>query len=123
MKTIISGSRTISEKLAKRVLTAIFPQLDFRPSLIISGGASGVDTGASQYAQENNIPFQLYPALWNLHGKSAGALRNIEMAQNGEFLLAVWDGESKGTEHMIKVAKDYNLSIHIAYTLPDRKRS
>ena len=33
--------------------------------------------------------------------KTAGFKRNMKMAEYADVLLAIWDGESKGTKHMI----------------------
>ena len=42
---------------------------------------------------------------WDKYGKSAGYIRNTEMAEAGDILVAFWDGKSKGTEHMINIMK------------------
>lgn len=73
---------------------------------IIEGGARGVDHLAYRYAMENTIPYTEYPADWSL-GKHAGFLRNEKMVQDCDAMIAIWDGESKGTAHSIKLAKQY----------------
>ena len=40
-------------------------------------------------------------------------IRNKEMAENAEALIAFWDGESKGTKAMIEIAKNKNLKVRI----------
>ena len=60
------------------------------------------------YAKENNIPIKFFPALWDQYGKSAGMIRNKQMAEYGDFLLAFWDGKSHGTKNMIKTMKEMN---------------
>lgn len=57
----------------------------------------------------------IYPADWKKYGRRAGSIRNIEMAQNAEALLAVWDGISSGTRHMIKEAEKRGLPVYIYY--------
>jgi hypothetical protein len=74
------------------------------PSVIISGGASGVDTLAYQYANENQIEFQEFRADWKKHGKSAGYIRNDEMLGELDALVSVWDGQSRGTKHLVDLA-------------------
>ena len=54
-----------------------------------------------------------FPADWDKHGKSAGYKRNLEMAENADALIAFWDGESRGTKHMIDIAKEKNLLTRI----------
>lgn len=53
------------------------------------------------------------PADWDKHGKSAGYKRNEEMARNADALIAFWDGKSKGTKHMIDIARECNLPARI----------
>ena len=74
------------------------------PSVIISGGAPGVDTLAYQYANENQIEFQEFRADWKKHGKSAGYIRNDEMLGELDALVSVWDGQSRGTKHLVDLA-------------------
>ena len=38
---------------------------------------------------------------WTKFGRRAGMLRNADMAEQAQALVAFWDGESKGTKHMI----------------------
>lgn len=39
--------------------------------------------------------------------------RSQEMAENADALVAFWDGESKGTEHMINIAKEKGLKVRV----------
>ena len=85
---------------------------------IVSGKARGADTLGEWYAKERGYPIQEHPANWDKYKKKAGSIRNEEMAQNADALIAFWDGESYGTGHMIKIAKQYNLKVktHIYLT-------
>lgn len=53
------------------------------------------------------------PADWNKYGKSAGYKRNEQMAIYADACLAFWDGKSKGTKHMIGLAKRHNLRLKV----------
>ena len=110
MKTIIAGSRTITEY--SHLLQAI-AVCGWTPSLVLSGTAKGVDRLGEMWAIGNKVPLKRYPADWNTYGKSAGYRRNEEMAERAEALLAIWDTKSKGTQHMISVAGKKNLRIFI----------
>lgn len=81
--------------------------------VIVSGGASGVDSLAEQYAKDNNYTFELFPANWNKYGKSAGPRRNEEMVQVADFVIAFWDYNSKGTKSLIELTKKYNKPLRI----------
>ena len=68
---------------------------------IVCGKARGADTLGEQYAKERGYPVHYFPADWKKFGKSAGYIRNTEMAQNADALIAFWDGKSKGTAYVI----------------------
>ena len=81
--------------------------------VIVSGEAMGADSLAIQLAKSHNVALHVYPAHWDLHGNAAGPIRNELMAGNADGLLAFWDGKSKGTRHMIHIAKHRGLDVHI----------
>lgn len=82
---------------------------------IVSGLARGADRLGLVYAKENHLPVDQFPAKWNEHGKRAGYLRNAEMANNADALVAFWDGQSKGTKHMIDIAKKKKLKVRVVH--------
>jgi hypothetical protein len=105
MKVIIAGSRIIkSYEAVEKAIEA--SQLS--PTLIIQGGAVGVDASAKRWAIAHNIPQKEFSANWVLFGKKAGPLRNMEMAKEGEALILIWDGHSRGSQNM----KDVWLRRH-----------
>ena len=110
MKVIIAGSRGIYDY--NTILEAI-KKSNFNISEVVSGKAIGVDQLGERYANENNISLKLFPANWTEHGKRAGYLRNEEMAEYADALIAVWDGASRGTKHMIDIANDKQLKVCI----------
>ena len=72
---------------------------------IISGHARGVDLMGEAYAKRMGIPCEVYPADWKKYGKRAGMVRNAEMAEVADELVAIWDGQSRGTAAMIRMMK------------------
>jgi len=72
---------------------------------IISGGARGADSLAEKYARERNIPITVFRPDWEREGKKAGLLRNKDIIEASGWVLAFWDGESRGTQHTITIAK------------------
>ena len=56
---------------------------------------------------------RIFIPQWDKYGKKAGYLRNVEMAENANALIAFWDGKSKGTKHMIDIATERNLPIRV----------
>lgn len=111
MKVIIAGSRKLGMPHLLAALRAV--PSDFEITEIISGGASGIDKAGEEFAQEHKIPLKIFYAEWNKYGKSAGYKRNTQMADYAEALIAVWDGSSRGTKHMIDIATSKGLKVFV----------
>jgi hypothetical protein len=80
---------------------------------VVSGCARGVDRNGEAYAAKHGIPVALFPADWANLGKKAGMVRNCEMADYADALIAIWDGKSSGTKHMIDTAKSKGLKVYV----------
>jgi len=115
MKVIIAGSR--DGVWPELVSTAVL-RSNFNITEVVSGTARGVDQWGEAWANEHNIPIKQFPADWNKFGKQAGIYRNCEMAEYADALIAVWNGESKGTQHMILDMKKHKKPIYI-YNVKD----
>ncbi len=114
MRTIIAGSRTITDyQVVLSAIDAADHLMNIRPTKILSGGARGVDELGERAASYAGWPVEKYKADWKKNGKRAGYLRNVEMADNAFALIAVWDGQSKGTNHMINIAKEKGLKVYV----------
>lgn len=105
MKLIIAGGRNIPSNIAEEKILQFFSALPFNVTGIISGGARGVDTSAERMAKYFLLPFEEFPANWDKFGKSAGYRRNALMAENGDALLLIWDGKSRGSAMMKNLMK------------------
>ena len=114
-RVIIAGSRNFNDyDLLKSVCDELLSlKIHSHEIVIISGTAYGADKLGERYAGEYGFKVERYPADWGTYGKSAGYRRNEEMAKIADALIAFWDGESKGTMHMINLAERYNLQVHI----------
>lgn len=110
MKVIVAGSR--EGFVAKNVFEAI-EKSGFTITEVVSGGARGVDRDGEYYARCNNIPIKQFIPDWDKDGKVAGIWRNEDMAKYADALVAVWDGKSKGTAHMIATMKKYNKPVYV----------
>ena len=114
MKTIIAGSRSIKDlKVLEKAIQVQRMSGLGNITEVVCGCATGVDFLGQLWAKANNIPIKQFPADWNKHGRGAGFIRNIEMAKYADVLLAIWDGESKGTQHMIRTATAQGLEVHV----------
>ena len=112
-RTIVAGSR---EGVFVDDVRAAISGCGWEISEVISGTARGADRFGEEIAEELGIPVRRFPASWNKYGKSAGHIRNIEMAQNADALVAVWDGKSVGTKDMIRIAKMNGLKVFVYKT-------
>ncbi len=119
-RVIVAGGRDfnnynlLKEKLDK-ILSNVLKDKDVT---IISGHAHGADILGEKYAKEIGIKSELHPADWKNLGRKAGYIRNAEMADCADALVAFWDSESHGTADMIRVAQRKGLQVRIIrYTM------
>jgi len=80
---------------------------------VISGGARGADLVGERIASMCHLPVDRFIPNWDTLGKRAGFVRNAEMADHADALLAFWDNKSKGTAHMIKIARQKGLIVKV----------
>ena len=97
MKLLIVGSRSITS-------FDLSPHLPEEASLIISGGAGGVDTLAEEYADRHRISKLILRPDYKRFGKGAPLKRNEQMVAAADAVLVVWDGASRGTKYTIDYA-------------------
>lgn len=132
VRVIIAGSRTFDDyKFCEKKCNEVFSKLhndgvltgivekDIRNIEIISGTAKGADKLGELFAANYNIPAKQFPAEWDKYGKSAGHIRNEQMAKYATsdgamgVLIAFWRDMSKGTQNMINLANRYGLKVFI----------
>jgi len=115
-KLIVAGGRdftdykTLSKKL-EAIRTVILQDGLADDLEVVSGGARGADSLGERWARENHVSLKIFPADWDRHGKAAGPIRNKEMGDYADGLLAFWDGNSRGTQHMINYSKEKQLDV------------
>jgi hypothetical protein len=110
MKVIIAGGRDFTNYA---LVEDAIKCSAFEITQVVSGKAKGVDTLGEVWALANSIPVEAFPADWSQHGRAAGPIRNREMAEYADALIAIWDGESKGTANMIQQARNKRLNVFI----------
>lgn len=118
LKIIIAGSRTITDynMLLQALNNAINAQV-ITPAYsfeIVSGGAIGVDTLARRYAHEAGYSLvEMKPQYRSNYDPGAPLRRNVDIANYGDVLVAVWDGVSTGTQHIITQMRKLNKPVYI----------
>ena len=114
-KVIIAGGRDFTDyELLSAVISKLAAtELDNKQVSIVSGMARGADALGYMFAHKNNVKVYEFHADWVKHGKGAGFMRNREMGDFADALLAFWDGDSKGTKHMIEYMKKLNKPVYL----------
>ena len=113
MKVIIAGGREITDY--ELVLQAVL-NAGFDITAVVSGGARGVDSMGERFAAEAKLQLFKFPADWDKHGRAAGPIRNQVMGDFADALIAIWDGQSRGTKHMIDYATKKGLKVYVERT-------
>ena len=106
MKLLIVGSRSITE-------FDLSPYISEDVDTIISGGASGVDTLAEQYADAHHISKYIIRPRYELYGRAAPLVRNEQMVDLADAVLVIWDGHSRGAQHTVKYAKKQKKQLTV----------
>ncbi len=116
MKTIIAGSRDFNDYRLLRKQVDYYRLHKNEITQVVSGCAKGADTLGEQYAEENGIEIKRFPADWNKHKRAAGPIRNRQMAEYADVLIAVWDGSSRGTKNMIDEMNKLGKPVFVIMT-------
>lgn len=107
VRVAVVGSREFdSYKLVENTVDSILAERGLKDVLIVSGGARGVDTLAELYAIRRNLPKKVYKANWTEYGKAAGPLRNTQIVENSDLIIAFRLPGSRGTQNTINQAKE-----------------
>ena len=105
MRILVCGSRHWKNYTLINNFLATLP----KDTILVSGGAPGADTMAEIAARENGLEIEVYPALWHIHKKGAGPIRNKQMLDEGRpdrvFGFHSNIAKSKGTKNMIMQAE------------------
>ena len=108
MKVAVVGSRSLSV----RDLGAYLPP---ETTEIISGGARGVDTSARIYAHEHGIKLTEFLPDYEKYGRKAPLVRNIEIINAADLVLAFWDKKSNGTRFVLNKCREMGKKF-VLYT-------
>lgn len=114
-KLIVAGGRDFNDVvLVGQAITELAETIyQDRAVSIVSGMARGADLLGYAFAVDNNVKRYEFPADWNQYGKRAGFIRNKQMGDFADGLLAFWDGQSRGTAQMIEYMQSLKKPVHI----------
>lgn len=119
LRILITGSRTWEDRQAMfRTLRGY--AIPDRPVTLVHGDAKGADRMAGEIAQQFGWTVEKHPADWDKYGRSAGPKRNEKMLALGADVVLAFraDGVSRGTDHMIRIARDADLEVRVTRPLP-----
>lgn len=119
LRYVVSGSRIWSPS-GQRVIRSIIQRWVVglpADTVIVHGGARGVDTWVQQTAELYELKTEIYYPDWKKHGKAAGVIRNQQMINTKPDRVAIfWNGTSRGTKDMIDRALKAGISVEVPLT-------
>ena len=111
MKVAVVGSRGLQ-------ITDLGMYLPEGTTEIVSGGCKGIDTCAREYAYANGLKLTEFLPDYGRYKKSAPLVRNRAIVEAADRLVALWDGQSRGTAHTINLARQLGKPIEIIEIMP-----
>ena len=114
-KLIVAGGRDFSDRFLLRDELIKLAETTYADKAvsIVSGLAKGADLMGKYFAIEHEVTLYEFPAEWNRYGNSAGFIRNEQMGNFSDGLLAFWDGKSSGTKNMIYYMQQLRKPVHV----------
>lgn len=121
LKLIIAGGRDFNDaSLMARELNKLCDNTNEGSGIysgydisVVSGMARGADALGHVLGKHSGMIVYEFPADWDRYGKRAGFLRNEAMARFADVLVAFWDGQSRGTSHMIETMQRLGKRTHV----------
>ena len=116
MKIAIVGSRSFSDysELENKVQKFLADwDCELNSVEIVSGGAVGADSLGELFAKNHQLEMISILPDWKKYGRGAGIVRNREIAETADAVIAFWDGASKGTKSTIDFFRDRKKKIKI----------
>ena len=102
----VIGSRSITDAELEKYI----PQ---DATCLVSGGAEGIDTLAEAYAAKHGLPIRVIRPNYELYGKHAPLLRDKQIVECADLVVAVWNGVSAGTAFTIDYAHERNVPVQL----------
>lgn len=108
MKVAVIGSRNLT-------ISNLGDYLPPETTVIISGGARGIDTCAREYAHAHGVPLrEIRPQYGRYPSNAAPVIRNELIIAEADLVLAFWDGQSTGTAGVIEKCRALGKECRVA---------
>jgi hypothetical protein len=111
MKVAIVGSRNLSPDVES--------YLPGETTAIVTGGAKGVDQAAMDMAKRLDLRLIVFRPDYKRYGRGAPIIRNKQIVQESDLVIAFWDGKSRGTKSTIDFAEEAGKKIEIILIDPE----
>lgn len=112
MRVAIVGGRSFrAYHHLEEVMDALHKKYNF--TVVVCGEAAGADSLGKQWAINKGIKVESHKPNWDKFGRGAGHIRNCEMLNVSDGVVAFWNLFSPGTSHMINIAHKNNKLIHL----------
>ena len=117
MKVVICGSRRFNDADADAAVAEAVERSRYEVTTVVSGVAPGIDRAGERWAESRGIQADRYPADWDRYGRAAGPIRNKQMVDVADAVIAVmWMGiESRGTASTIGFTRQAGKPLAIAH--------
>ena len=111
MKIAVIGSRNIT-------LDHIEDYIPKQATVLISGGATGVDSCVRSYALKMGITFIEILPDYARYKRGAPLKRNEQIISQADEVVALWDGKSHGTQFCIRLCQKIGkkITVHLLPT-------
>jgi SLOG cluster4 family len=109
MRIAVVGSRNYPNLVQVRDFVAALDPA----TIVVTGGARGVDREVERAARDAHLSIVILPALWYKYGNKAGPIRNAEIVATVDQVVAFWDGMSPGTASVIALAEKANKPLRV----------
>lgn len=115
MRVIVAGSRSFRDyHLLKETLDELAAELGKKKLIVLSGHAEGADRLAEEWCRHRiGQVCEVYHPDYQKYGKVAPLVRNTEMVNAADALVAFWDGVSTGTKDVIDKARREGLKVKV----------
>lgn len=109
VRIAIVGSRDFGDEEAVRAFVRTLQA----GSVVISGGAVGVDSWAADEARKMGLEVVEHLPDWKRFGRKAGPLRNTTIIEDADEVAAFWDGVSRGTADSIRKGREAGKPVNV----------
>lgn len=106
MKLAIIGSRNLHVENFDKYLPENVTE-------IVSGGAKGIDKDAEKYAETRGIKMTVFKPDYRRFRGGATHIRNKEIVNYSDEVLAFWDGSSRGTKSVIEYCREVGKKVTV----------